>query len=169
MYHTQDLRIPVVPLAVLLAVVSALLALALLWQTHRQRRLRRAGRLGASDWTAFSVVLSLGNILFLVGDLWIVALSMLSRINPYLVTDPQICPPQPPQGPRYPCDPTMNVIQAANAVQLMWCLLVVGSICYALSVVVLIAGSRAGRRIAQRGAPQSKLRTPGKNSGRLEG
>ncbi len=167
MYPAQDLRIPVVPLAVLLAVVSALLALALLWQARTQHRLRRARRLGdESDRIVFSVVLCLGNILFLVGDLWIVALSILSGINPYLVTGPQICPPRPPQGPRYPCDPTMNVIQAANAVQLMWCLLVVGSICYALSVVVLIAGSRAGRRIAQRPAAQSRM--PGKTSGRLE-
>ncbi len=157
MYPAQDLRIPVVPLAVVLAVVSALLALALLWQTRTQHRLRRAGRLAdESDWIVFSVVLSLCNALFLAGDLWIVAQSALYRINPYLVTDPQICPPQPPQGPRYPCDPTMDQISAANAVQLMWCLLVVGSICYALSVVALIAGRRAGRRIAQRGAAHPK-------------
>ncbi len=67
-------------------------------------------------------------------------------INPDLAGVPNLCLPSPPQGPGYPCDPPSNVLQAGYEVQAMRGLLVVAPICWVLSVVVLIAGIRAGRR-----------------------
>ncbi len=153
-------HVTVLTLAFSLAAASALLALALLWQTRRHYRLQRTGRLGdESVLTFFSALLSVGNIALLVGFLWLAAQSVHSGINPYLdlgVGDPQLCPPQPPQGPRYPCDPSGPALLAAHEVQVMWFLLVVAPICYAVSVVVLIAEGRVGRRDGQRGTVSSE-------------
>ncbi len=145
-------------LAVPLAVISAVLGLALLLQMRWHYRHQRTGRLGdESALTFFSALLSVGNVALFVGFLWIVAQSVRFGINPDLgVGDPGLCPSHPPQGPRYPCDPSPVRLWAVNEVQLMWCLLVIGSAWYALSVWMLIAGRRAGRRSGQRGAAPSE-------------
>lgn len=90
-------HVTVATLAVPLAAVSALLGLALLWQTRWHSRLQRTGRLGdESVLTFFSALLSVGNVVLLMCFLWMVVQSVRFGINPYLGTDPQICPPQPP-------------------------------------------------------------------------
>lgn len=150
-YPPQDLHITLVTLAVPLAVVSVLLALALLWQTWTQYRLRRAGRLGEDSWwlSFTAVLLSAGHMLLLVGYYSIVALRMRSGLDQDLVLNPRLCTPL-----RYPqpCDPTGWDIAAMNAVRMMWTLLVAASIWCVLSVWVLIVGIRAtgaGRRMGQ--------------------
>lgn len=152
------LYITVATLAVPLAAVSALLALTLLWQMRRYFRLQQTGRLGdESVLPLFSAWLSVGNAVLLVCGLYLVMQSVRFGINPDLM-NPQIqmCLPPPPQGPGYPCDPSSNALQAGYEVQAMRGLLVVAPICWALSVVMLIAGGRAVKRSGQEGATQSE-------------
>ncbi len=145
-------------LAVPLAAMSALLGMALLWQTRRHYRLQHTGRPGdAPVLTFFSALLSVCNSALFVGFLWMVAQTARFGINPDLgVGDPGLCPPRPPQGPRYPCDPSPVRLWAVNEVQLMWCLLVIGLAWYALSVWMLIAGRRVGKRSGQQGTTPSE-------------
>lgn len=145
-------HVTVLTLAVPLAAVSALLALASFRQTYRLYRLQDAGRLGrASVWPFFSELLSFGNGLILLCGLGVVALCIHFGLSPDMVVDPQACPPQPAHGPWYPCDASWATASAVFEVQLMWLLLVVAPICWVLSVVMLIAGGRAGGRSGPNG------------------
>src|SRR5258707_13591571 len=140
-----------------LAAVSALFALVFLWQARALSRIPRPARDGYETWQGIlsSVLLSVGNVVLLLVFLWFVALRVVGGLNPDLVIDPQLCPPQSTQGPRYPCDPTGGAVLQQFEVQTMWTVLVFALIWFTISGLALCARLRAGRPPGQRAPSQS--------------
>lgn len=152
------LGVTVTVVAAPLAGVCALFALVFLWQARALSRIPREARDGSETrQSTFSLVmLSVGNVVLLLVFLWFVALRVVRGLNPDLVIDPQLCPPQSTQGPRYPCDPTGGAVLQQFEVQTMWTVLVFALIWFTISGLVLLARLRAGRQLGHGAASRSE-------------
>lgn len=106
-----------------------------------------------SGWVCVaSVLLCVGNLVLLACWLWIVALFFARGVDPDLMTDGQLCPPQPSYGPRYPCDPLPRSVVAVGEVQVVRQLLVPALLWCVLSLAVWLLGRHAARSKNQQAA-----------------
>lgn len=142
-------QLPVLTLALPLAGVSVCFVLAFVWQVHTQAEPleRKAERMEFSCLIESAKLLRIGHLVLLAGALWVIGSSLLMGSNPILGWSSDV---------GWTGDVGWSALNAVSNVDLIWVLLVMAPLGWALSLLVLVAGTRAARRSRRRDAAPAR-------------